>query len=212
MSETFTSTLSHVLEDPSAQAVARVYALAFLNGSRSAGVDNPLEEITSFQDDVLNRNPDYADLLMSGVLTQEDQVSLIEKTIQPVASPFFVNFLKVLAEHQRLNLFPLILNLAWLEQERRDNRQRVTVKSAVPLNESQLNSIKNRLQSALNSEPILLPVVDEKLIGGLVIQVGDTVYDGSLKSRLTSLRERLRKGYLHEIQSGRDRFSHPEGN
>jgi len=212
MSETFTSTLSHVLEDPSAQAVARVYALAFLNGAHGAGVDNPLEEITSFQDDVLNRNPQYADLLMSGVLTQEDQVSLIEKTIQPVASPFFVNFLKVLAEHQRLNLFPLILNLAWLEQERRDNRQRVTVKSAVPLNESQLNSIKNRLQSALNSEPILLPVVDEKLIGGLVIQVGDTVYDGSLKSRLTSLRERLRKGYLHEIQSGRDRFSHPDGN
>jgi len=203
---------SHVLEDPSAQAVARVYAVAYLDAAASAGVENPLEEITSFQDDVLNRNPQFAELLFSEMLAKEEKVALIEKTIQPAASPFFVQFLKVLTEHQRLNLFPAILNLAWLEQEKRAGRKRVKIQSAVPLSEQQLSSIQNRLQSALNSEPILIPSVDETLIGGLVIQVGDTVYDGSLKTRLGSLRQQLRKGYLHEIQSGRDRFSHPEGN
>jgi len=203
---------SRVLEDPSAKAVARVYAQAYLDAVTQAGAENPLEEITSFQDDVLNLNPQFADLLLSEALATDEKIRLIEKTIQPSASPVFANFLRVLAEHQRLNLFPLILNLAWLEQEHRAGRQRVLVKSAVPLSEEQLSSIQNRLQSALNSEPILIPSVDENLIGGLVIQVGDTVYDGSLKTRLGSLRRQLRKGYLHEIQSGRDRFSHPEGN
>ncbi|WP_437225393.1 ATP synthase F1 subunit delta [Planctomicrobium sp. SH661] len=212
MADASTSRPSHVLEDPSAQAVARVYALAYLDAALAAGEANPLEELTSFQDDVLNRNPEFAGLLTSELANTEEKLGLIERTIQPVASPFFTNFLKVLAQHGRLNLFPLVLSLAWQEQERRNGQQRVTVKSAVPLSEQQLSSIKNRLQSALNSEPILIPSVDENLIGGLVIQVGDTVYDGSLKSRLGSLRERLRKGYLHEIQSGRDRFSYPEGN
>lgn len=212
MAEASTSRPSHVLEDPSAQAVARVYALAYLNAAVQTGVEHPLEEITSFQDDVLNPNPRFRDLLFSEAIGHDEKVALIERTIQPAASPFFINFLKVLAGHGRLNLLPLILNVAWLEHEQRSGRQRVTVKSAVPLNEEQLSSIKNRLQSALNSEPILIPSVDENLIGGLVIQVGDTVYDGSLQTRLSSLRQRLRKGYLHEIQSGRNRFSHPEGN
>jgi len=212
MAEVSTSRPSHVLEDPSAQAVARVYARAYLDAAQKAGVENPLEEITSFQDDVLNPNPEFARMLSSEVLGREDKVALLERTIQKIASPFFANFLKVLGSHDRLNLFPLILSLVWTEQERRSGRQRVTVKSAVPLNEQQLSSIKNRLQSALNSEPILIPSVDADLIGGLVIQVGDTVYDGSLKTQLISLRQRLRKGYLHEIQSGRNRFSHPEGN
>ncbi|MCA9036130.1 MAG: F0F1 ATP synthase subunit delta, partial [Planctomycetaceae bacterium] len=48
--------------------------------------------------------------------------------------------------------------------------------------------------------------------GGLIIQVGDTVYDSSLRSRLQQLRGRLVEKALNEIQSGRDRFSHTEGN
>jgi len=42
--------------------------------------------------------------------------------------------------------------------------------------------------------------------------VGDTVYDGSLKTQVKQLRARLRERCLNEIQRGRDRFSHPEGN
>ena len=46
--------------------------------------------------------------------------------------------------------------------------------------------------------------------GALVL--GDTVYDGSMRSRLQQLRARLRERCLNEVQRGRDRFRHPEGN
>ena len=203
---------SHVLEDPSAQAVARVYSSAFLDAAKAAGVENPLEELTSFHDDVLQANPQYATLLTSEMIGRDDKLALLDRTLAPYASPFLLNFLKVLAQHDRLEILPLVLKEAWLEQERRAGQRRVQIKSAVPLSEEQLDSIKNRLQTVLASEPILIPSVDEKLIGGLVIQVGDTVYDGSLQTRLKNLRQRLREGYLNEIQSGRNRFSHSEGN
>lgn len=212
MAEATPTRPSHVLEDPSARSVARVYAQAYLNAARSAGVEQPLEELTSFHDDVLLRNPGFASLLRSEMISRDDKLSLIERAIQPNCTPFLANFLKVLARHDRLELFPLILEEAWLEQERRAGQRRVAVRTAVPLAEQQLEAIRQRLRSDLKVEPILIPEVDADLLGGLVVQVGDTVYDGSLQTKLKNLRHRLKEGYLNEIQRRRDRFSHSEGN
>ncbi len=203
---------SHVLEDPSAKAVARVYALAYLNAAASAGVSDPLEELKSFHDDVLVPQPEFTRLLTSEVTSRDDKQGIIDRVVQPRASEFFVRFLKVLAAHGRLDLLPVISTEAQSEYETRSGQKRVTVKSAVALSDSQVKSIADRLHAALPFDPIVVPEVDESLLGGLVIQVGDTVYDSSLKSRLKSLQHRLRERYLHEIQSGRDRFSHSEGN
>lgn len=202
----------HVLEDPSAKAIARVYALAYLDAAQATGVSDPLEELASFYNDVLQPHPEFERLLTSQVTNRDDKLGMIQRVVEPHASPLFTRFLKVLAEHERLDLLPIIYSVAQVEYDRRSGRRRVTVKSAVPLSESQIQSITDRLKAALPFEPILITEVDESLLGGLVIQVGDTVYDSSLKSRLKSLQQRLRERYLHEIQIGRDRFSHSEGN
>jgi F-type H+-transporting ATPase subunit delta len=203
---------SHVLEDPSAKAVARVYALAYLNAAASTGESDSVEELTSFREDVLQPHPEFERLLTSQMTSRDDKLGMIERIVKPHASQIFVRFLTVLAEHERLDLLPLIHQEIRAEHERRSGKGRVTVRSAVSLSESQLTTIADRLRAALPFDPIVVPEVDESLIGGLVIQVGDTLYDSSLRSRLGSLQHRLRERYLHEIQSGRDRFSHSEGN
>jgi F-type H+-transporting ATPase subunit delta len=212
MAETNQPAASHVLADPSAKAVARVYAQAYLDAARSAGEANPLDEITSFHDQVLKVNPRFAQLLTSELTTRDDKLGFIERVVQPRGSQFFTNFLRVLARHERLDLLPLIVGEAWAEHERREGKRRVTLRSAQPLSEAQIGSIRERLKGSLPYDPVLVPQTDESLLGGLVIQVGDTVYDGSLRTRLKDLKLRLRERYLHEIQSGRDRFSSPAGN
>jgi F-type H+-transporting ATPase subunit delta len=200
----------HVLEDPSAKAVARMYAQAYLDAA--GATSDALDEFTSFVDEVLQKHPDFDRLLTSEVTGREDKLALIERVVASRATPIFTNFLRVLARHDRLNLLPLILGESWLEFERRSGKRRVTVRSATPLSEAQLSRIKSKISESLAEEPILLPVVDESLIGGLVIQVGDTVHDGSVRTRLKNLGNRLKEKYVHEIQSGRNRFSHSEGN
>jgi F0F1-type ATP synthase delta subunit len=49
--------------------------------------------------------------------------------------------------------------------------------------------------------------LDPALLGGLVIRVGDTVFDGSVRTRLRRIREQLLQRSTHEIQSRRDQFS-----
>jgi F-type H+-transporting ATPase subunit delta len=212
MTENSSLAASHVLADPSARAVARVYAQAFLNAAGNVGVADPLEELTSFLDDVLRPNPQFARLLTSELTTREEKLGFIQRVVEPRASEFFTNYLRVLARHERLDLLPLNVGEAWNEQERREGKRRVTLRSATPLSSEQLDRIAGRLKGALPYQPVLIPRTDESLLGGMVIQVEDTVYDGSLRTRLNNLRDRLRERYLHEIQSGRDRFSSPEGN
>ena len=200
-----------VLEDPSATAVARVYSEAFLN----AAGDNPqeaLEEFTSFMDDVLTNNPEFQGLITSPYFNRDEKRAMIERVMGRFASEKFTNFLRVLADHERLDLLPLILHQSHVMNEQRQGKRRVEVRTAVELKDDQLEKIRRQLNEQFSFEPVLVPTVDPSLIGGIVIQVGDTIYDSSLRSRMKQLAERLRQRSLHEIQSGRDRFGDPEGN
>lgn len=200
-----------VMEDPRARAIAHVYAEAFLNAAQSADVAAVLEEFASFLDDVLARNPEFASALCSGIIGREERLALIDRVVAPFGSELFTNFLRVLARHDRLDLLPLILDESRLGHERRTGRKRVQVTSALELSAGTRQALQERLAARFRFEPILQVSIDPGLLGGLVIRVGDTVYDSSLRTRMKQLRARLRERSLHEIQSGRDRFSHPEG-
>jgi F-type H+-transporting ATPase subunit delta len=200
------------MEDPDVMQIARVYANAFLEAAKgTVGIDAVLEEGQSFVEDVLAKNLEFKRLLTSPTVKKDDKLQLIERVVAGRGTDFFTNFLRVLARHDRLNELPAVLQAARIANERQSGRKRVSVKSARPLTDESRRAIEERLRTALKFEPILEAETDSSLIGGLVIRVDDTVYDSSLRTQLKQLRNRLRERSLHEIQSGRNRFSHPEG-
>ena len=206
--------ITSVLEDPSSRAVARTYADAFLQaaGGADGGADGALGEFTSFHDDVLQSNPAFARLLTGSLANRDEKLAMIDRVVAPRASALFTNFLRVLARHDRLGLLPQILGESHVRRERELGQRRVTVTSAVPLDDARLAQVRARLDAALPFEPVVQPEVDPSLLGGLVIRIGDTVYDTSLRAKLRQLRTRLKAKATDEIQRGRDRFRTPEGN
>lgn len=202
--------IGSVMEDPSAQAVARTYADAFLDAAQDHGGESALDELGSFVDDVLLKVPGLQEIFNSLVIGRDEKIRLIDHVIAPRASDLVTNFLRVLARHGRLELLPAILRESKIRNEIRHGRRRVQVISARPLDVRAEGRIRTRLAESLPFEPILETQVDPSLLGGIVIRVGDTVYDSSLAMRVKQLRERLEERSLHEIQSGRDRFGYPE--
>lgn len=196
--------------DPQTQAVARIYADAFLDAAPAGQVEGLIEEYTSFVTDFLEKNPDFRTLLVSAMVSRDEKLALINRTIAKVASPTFANFLSVVAKHERLDMLPAILDEAQRQHEIRTGRGRVQIVSARALSPASTEKIQRQLAETLPFKPVLETSVDPSLLGGMVIRVGDTVYDGSLRTRLKQLRIRLRQRSSHEIQSGRDRFSHSE--
>ncbi len=201
-----------VMDDPGAISLAKVYAKAFLGSMPESEKDSTIEEFTEFLSVALYQYPEFGKMLTTRSLNKEESLKLIDRAIAPHASELLTNFLRVLGRHERLDLLQQIYNQINKLRDAEAGKKAVVVKSATELSENILNSIQQRLHETLGFTPVLQTSIDQSVLGGLVIQVDDTVYDGSLRTRLKQLRGRLDNRSIHEIQSGRDRFSYPEGN
>jgi F-type H+-transporting ATPase subunit delta len=189
--------------------LARRYADALLGAAGKDGdVDALLAEFGEFERDVLGRFPRFSHVLASPRVPISEKDRILVQTFQGRASAILVNFLRVLNRRGRLDLLGVVLREARAIWARRNKRIDVAVKAAVPLAESQLQSLRERLARLSGATPTLHITVDPELIGGLVVQLGDHRYDASVKNRLEQIRQRLIEGKTHEIQSRRDQFSH----
>ncbi len=201
------------IADVSAQRVARVYAEALLNAADKQGQsDDVVEGLDSLIRDLFQAEPQLEAFLTSSAVGRERKARLIDKVFENKASVLFVDFLKVLNQHERLNLLRPILAAAKELRDERAKRIRVQVRSAVPLANDQENRLRQQLREALKLDPVLQTAVDPELLGGVVVRVGDWLYDASVRARLESIRNQLIARSSHEIQSGRDRFSIANGN
>ena len=81
-------------------------------------------------------------------------------------------------------------------------------RAAAPLTPEQEATLKADLHDTFQLEPILDVKIDPTLLGGMVVQVGDWRYDGSVRNRLEQLRNQLLVKSHDQIQSRRNRFSH----
>jgi F-type H+-transporting ATPase subunit delta len=195
-----------------AQGIARVYAEALLNAAEKAGQpDLAIEELTSLIKDVYRAEPGFEAFLSSGAIGRDRKAVTIDRVFKGRASDLFVNFLQVLNTHERLSLLrPILAALVDLNIERR-HRVKVHVRSAVPLSDAERDRLINEVRQTLNLEPILETGVDADLLGGLVVRVGDHLFDCSVRARIDSLRNQLIERSSYEIQSRRDRFRTTNG-
>ena len=196
--------------DEKSTELARTYANAILGAAEAHGgsAEPVIDELEELLADVWVGQPKFAALLSSGSVASLEKDRILLQTFEGRAVPIVLNFLRVLNRHDRLSLLPAIVRQVRASWDRKQNRLPVTVRSAVPLDETAQAALTARLTTMIHATPILRLEVDPSLIGGLVIQVGDDVYDASVRTRLARLRDRLIESQTHEIQSRRDYFSH----
>jgi F-type H+-transporting ATPase subunit delta len=198
------------IRDDTVIAVARRYADALIDAAQKEGqVDAALDELAEIGSDVFARFPQFAEILASERIPAAEKERILTEVFGGKASDLVLRFLRVLNRNGRLGLLRPIVAEARANWDRRNHRIPVSIRSAVPLGEDQLQALRGRLKGLVAGTPILSVSTDSSLIGGLVVQVGDQLYDASVKNRLAQLRHRLIEGKTHEIQSRRDQFSYP---
>ncbi len=195
-----------------AQRVAAIYAKALLGAAESKGLtDVAVGELESVAA-VLGEYPKFEAVLASALVSHEEKVQILDRTFGSKVSPLVLDFLKVLSQHGRLEIIRAVsVEVQQLHNELR-GRVPVQVRTATPLDTSQTQVLEASLRRILGGEPQMQREVDPSLIGGVVLRVGDTVYDGSVARQLQQVREQMINRSVHEIQSRRDRFRHSDGN
>jgi F-type H+-transporting ATPase subunit delta len=193
--------------DTGAAQIARAYAVALYDAAQAAGqVDAVVEEYESFVRDALAPHPDFERALTSGVISRDDKAATLRRVFENRASSLFLNFLLVMNDHRRLDLLRPVLPQLRTVRDQRRGLVPVHVQSAAPLDAAEVNAIRTRLAAVVAGQPVVHHETDPDLLGGMVIRVGDTVFDGSVRTRLRRLREQLIQRSTHEIQSRRDQF------
>ncbi len=187
-----TAAPDHFQTDVGAKHVARVYAEALLEAAaKHDQADRVLEEFRDLVENVLLPNPQLLEFFADRTVSKEKKAELLERVFKGKISDVLDNFLMVLNDHERLELLRTILH-AYVElNNERARRVVVQVRSAVPLQDHQRERLVNELRQAFRLEPVLEAQVDPDILGGLVVRVGDWLYDASVKNRLDAIRNQL---------------------
>jgi F-type H+-transporting ATPase subunit delta len=103
------------------------------------------------------------------------------------------SFLRLLVDRKRISLLPAIARAYGDMVDQMVGRVRATVTAAQPLSDAELAAVRDVLARAVQRKIVLEGRTDPALVGGLVAQVGGTVYDGSLRTQLMRLRDELKQ-------------------
>lgn len=178
-------------EDIGRQAIATTYAKALLGVTETGGnTDSVLEELDSLVKTVLPQHPQFAEALRTPRLSVEEKIGLIDRIFGSRASGELLKFLKVLANHGRLDCLREIASAFRRQVNDKQGRVAVQVTTASELSAEQLGQVNASLHEKLGRQIDLTTRVDEELLGGMVVRIGDTVIDGSLKNRLVRLQQK----------------------
>lgn len=172
------------------EALARVYSKALFEAATAQGkVDRIRAQLAAFVD-ALDRDRELAFFFFSPYFSSREKREGLEKALVG-ADQAFVNFLYVLLDKHRM---PVIFRIRkryeelWAEANRLLN---VEVVSAVKLDEKTLQEIRQRVETQTGRKVDLRDRVDEYVIGGMVLRVGNVILDASIRNQLERLRKQV---------------------
>lgn len=196
-------------EGSAARQVARVYAEALLDKAEKTNeADEVGSELNALVGGVFKQGPTIETALSSPVIKRSAKVPVLEAAFKGRVCDLTYNLLLVLNANDRLGLIRHIEAAYHDLLDHRAKRIRVTVRSVVPLATAQVEHLRQTIGHFTGLEPMITVKIDESLLGGMIVQVGDQVFDGSVRSRIETIRNQLLSRSSYEIQTGRDRFSH----
>jgi F-type H+-transporting ATPase subunit delta len=195
-------------EGSSERRVARVYAEALLRAAEGRGqAEDVGRELRSLVTEVYAKTPGVEATLASPAVKRSAKAPVLEHAFKNNVSDLLFNLLNVLNAKDRLTLVRHVAAAYRDLVDERAKRVRVSVRSAVPLTDAQTEQLRQAIGQATGLDPVVAAQVDESLLGGMIVQVGDQVFDSSVRYRIDAIRSHLLARSSYEIQTGRDRFS-----
>ena len=172
----------------------RRYALAMLDIARADGDFDAWLDAAEVLD-ALTAQSSTIEALQGDGMTDADFQAIVRRVLPNVAAKQ-LNLFRLLRRKNRMALGPSIASFfrELLDEER--GIVRATVTSAVELDEARVASIREQLASQTGKTVELETGVDDELVGGLVIRVGDQLLDGSTRGRIRALRSHLERASL----------------
>ena len=187
--------------------LARVYSDAILQLAEAQGeADSLLEELLGLAA-YLDETPELATFFSSPTVDAGVRQKAIEEWFRGRASDLLVDSLQVLNRKERLGLLRTLAETYRLGHEELRGQIDVHVRTAVPLSRAARARLKEVASAHAGKEAKLVEQVDESILGGMIVRIGDEKLDTSVAHRLGRLGQMLADRASLEIHSGKSYFT-----
>jgi len=194
--------------DTGAEQLGKTYARALIAAAQSAGVaEEVVQQLSRLTDEYLGGSEKLAAAFASPRIDIAEKTRVIDRVFGDEFHPILVKFLKVLAGRERLAYVAAVRKAAENQLDEMMGRVLAEVRTAVPLDDALRAQITQQLGSLMNKQVRLRESVDPDLIGGMVVRVGDSVFDNSVADRLDKVSRRARDGFSSQLLQKFSQFS-----
>jgi F-type H+-transporting ATPase subunit delta len=171
---------------------AERYSLALFELSEENNSLTQVEDQSSSMLNLINQNDDFCNLIKDPTVNQKDLSKVINKIVENYKfDTLFKNFLNFLIEKRRFFFIERILKSFIDTCSKKRGELKAELKSAKNLSRDEITKITEVLTKNFSSKIKLNYKHDESLIGGLVVQVGSTMVDTSIKNKLQQIENRM---------------------
>jgi len=168
------------------------YANALADVALQQGAAEPvLKQLNGFAS-AYAESAELRNFLASPAVTTKEKHAVTEKlSLRLGTSKVLRNFLFLVIDHRRTLMIPELAEAFQAVIRERQGVAEAEVTSAVELNALQKKTLGQSLEKKTGKKIEAKYAVDQALLGGVVVRIGDTVYDGSLRHRLNEMRAKL---------------------
>jgi F-type H+-transporting ATPase subunit delta len=182
-------------EQPMMAGLAGRYASALFElATEQCQVAEVAANLGRFQT-MIDESPDLRRLVRSPVFSAADQLNAISAIIEKAEIGGLAgNFLQLIARNRRLFAAPEMIEAFRAHAARARGEVAAEVVSAIPLTDGQLTQLKDSLRATTGGKEVNLDArIDPALLGGLVVKIGSRMFDSSLRTKLISLKTRMKE-------------------
>lgn len=173
-------------------SIGRRYARALLDLAEQAKqTDRVAKDLTEFADSY-EKSRELRDVFENPKIARETRKKVLAALVDRMAvAPIVKSALLLLADRGRLRHIGDIAAAFQVLSEDRAGRVRAEVTTATAMPDAYFTELAKVLEQATGKQVVLVKSQDPSLIAGVVTRIGDKVFDGSLKTRLSELKERM---------------------
>ncbi len=171
---------------------AERYSLALFELSEENNLLSQIEDQSLSIINLINQSDDFCNLIKDPTIKQEDLSKIVNKILENNKfDTLFKNFLNFLVQKRRFFYIERILESFIEICSKKRGELKAELKSAKSLSNDEITNITEMLTKNFGSKIKLNYKHDESLIGGLIVQVGSTMFDTSIKNKLQQIENRM---------------------
>ena len=171
-------------------AIAFKYAKGLFTVAKELNKTKEFGEELNQIKDLLTSMPEVLSALQNPIYPPDLKMEIIDEVLKSIkVDPEIERFLKLLVERRRIQYIKEIVAMYQELLDEELNIARGEVITAYPLSSEEKKELEEVLKEYLKKEVILESKVDEEIIGGIKIKIGDLIFDGSLKTQLGKFKE-----------------------